>query len=627
MPKVPSYDQFTVQPSDAAMPRVTAPDMPVLAGKEAMAIGDGMIKAGTALSAMAEKAAQEADQIRVIDATNAAVKAQLALTYDKDNGFLNLKGEAALKRPDGKPIDVEFTEKLENQFAVIEEGLNNDRQKKLFRQASAGLARQFMGNVNQHMAAEYKEYQVGVLNGSIDVATQKMALDWGKPEVVAEQQRLIAAAAAERDKNLSPEQREANLIKALSPGNSAVVSSAVDAGNTTYAKEYLKQNAAYITPENRLVLSRAVELGDFETRTQTYAEQYIGEAKGDFKLAIDLARKNLSGKDEDRAVERIQARSNEAKQVDAKKVQTEAERIIAANPTVEAQLAAARKELDGELENSVIQKISAMDAEKTVIRERGQKKAREEAFSFFSKSGFSSIPASVLSRMDPEDVDKMRQLQESRNYTRTLQGEANERRRQQNLYKSAAPEFLSLYSDLNKLEKMTPEQIILLEPKFGEQHVRTLLDRNKVLQNEEGKRTAKMDDDQFNAIALKYEMNPFKPSKKQKEVLALVHSRVDMELEAAAKRKRQPLSKEEKEKIMIDALKTEVEIDGLIWNDTKPVIMLTPEEAAKVVIPAAERKEAVEALRSRYKRNPIPENEPTEENIRGLFLEGKGYRK
>lgn len=610
------------------MPRVTAPDMPIVAGKEAIAIGEGMIKAGTAVTAIAEKAAQEADQIRVIDATNEAVKAQLGLTYDKDNGFLNLKGKAALERPDNKPLDIEYTERFENQLAVIEEKLGNDRQKKLFRQASAGLTRQFIGNVNQHMAAEYREYQTGTLNGSIDVATQKMALNWGDTKVVAEQQRLIGAAVAERDKNMPEEQRQANLVKALSPGNTAVISAAVDAGNTTYAKEYLLQNAQYITPENRLVLSKAVEIGDFESRTQTYAEKYITEAKGDFKLAIDLARKNLSGKDEDKTVERLKVRAEEGKQVDAKQVQTEAERIISANPnSVEAQLAAARKELDGELENSVIQKISGMDAEKTVIRERGQKKAREEAFGFFNKSGFGSIPATVLARMDPEDVDKMRQLQESRNYTRTIQGEANERRRQQRLYKDAAPEFLALYSNLDKLEKMTPEQILLLEPKLGEQHVRTLLDRNQTLQNVEGKRTAKMDDDQFNAIALKYDMNPFKPSKKQKETLALVHSRVDMELEAAAKRKRQPLTKEEKEKIMIDALKVEVEIDGLIWNDTKPVIMLTPEEAAKVVIPAAERKQVVEALRLRYKRNPIPENEPTEDNIRGLFLEGKGYRK
>lgn len=81
---------------------------------------------------MPKKMQAEANQLRVIDATNEAVKAQLALTYDKDNGFLNFKGKAALERPDNKPLDVEFTEKFENQLAIIEEKLGNDQQKKLF---------------------------------------------------------------------------------------------------------------------------------------------------------------------------------------------------------------------------------------------------------------------------------------------------------------------------------------------------------------------------------------------------------------------------------------------------------------------------------------------------------------
>lgn len=796
MPKVPTYDQFTVQSSDAAMPRVSAPDMPVLAGKESMAIGEGMIKAGTALSAMAEKAALEADQIRVIDATNQAVKAQLALTFDKDNGFINIKGKNALERPDpNKPLDLEFTEKFENQLRDIEKNLGNDQQKKLFRQASATLTRQFMGNVNQHVAAEYKDYQIGTLNGSIDVATQKMALDWGTPAVVMEQQRVITAAVAERDKNLSPEQREANLVKALSPGNSAIITAAVDAGNITYAEEFLKQNAANITPENRLVLSRAVALGDIESRVQETAEKYLKQADGDFdkaitlirentkgkieigavaevkirlsekdaqnnknrqertqgiaikylseanndharaitlvmenvkgqdqddaitrikamesydqiqknnnreertqgyvdwflaknqgdiKLARDQARKDLSGIDRDRTIERLNVLEAEKKQekdstidersqiaaqdiydrakgdpttafelarnkykgkdqtavlqllktrfdedsrVDPKKIQTEAERIIAQNPnSIEAQLAAARKDFAGEFENSLITAIQARQTQQDNIRENAYKAALSEAFVFYGKGGYGSIPASVLSRLDPQKRVELKALDEDRQYRATVRGQANADRRERELNKKSAPEFLALYSDLDKLEKMTAPEILLLEPRLGEAHVRTLLDRNVTLQNAEGKRTAKMDDDQFKAVANELGLNPFdKPSNKQKEVLGIVRAKVDMVLEDAAKKKRAPLSREEKADIMRNAFKQEVEIDGLIWNDKQPAITLTPEQQRKVVVPATDRAQIIKALKAGYDKYKTKDYEPTEDNIRRMYIQG-----
>ena len=624
VPKVPTYDQFTVQPSDAALPRFSAPDMPIVAGKEATALGEGMMKLGNAASHYAEKIQAEANQLRVIDATNEAVKAQLALTYDKDNGFLNFKGKAALERPDNKPLDVEFTEKFENQLAIIEEKLGNDQQKKMFRQASAGLTRQFMGSVNSHVAAEYKDYQVGVQNGVIDVATQKMTLNWGDPKMVAEQQNLIKAAQAERDKNLPPEQREANLVKALSPGNTAVISAAVDAGNTTYAKEYLTQNAQYITPENRLVLARAVETGDFEARTQKFAEDIYTEAKGDKTKALQLARERYSGKDEDRTVERLKVRFAEDKEVDPTKVQTESERILAASKgDVKAALALARNELEGELENSVVQKITQMDTERVALKERGQREAKEAGFAAYNKTGsFSKIPATVLAAMDPTDVANLKQFAENRAYTQTLRGEAAERRKQAALYRSAAPEFLTLYSDIEKLEKMSPTDIILLEPRLGPQHTESLLKRREQIENREGRLTAKMDDDQFKALATEYGFNAFKPTTKQKEVLGLLQSRVDMMLEDAAKKKRQPLSKEEKAAIMKDAMKQEVEIDGFFFNSTKPALTLTPAEEAKVIVPAGERKIIVETLRELYNTNKSAEYAPTEENIRKLYIRG-----
>ena len=626
MPRVPTYDQFSVLPSDAAQPRFSAPDMPLVAGKESQAIGEGMMKAGSAIDSIVEKAQQEADQLRIIDATNDAVKAQIGLTYDKDNGFLNFKGKAALERPDNKPLDVEYTEKFANQLEVIESKLGNDRQKAMFRQASAGLTRQLIGSVNQHVSAEYKEYQVATLNGSIDTATQKMTLNFGDPAVVAEQQKLITAAVNARDKSIPDEQRQANLVKALSPGNSAVISTAIDAGNTTYAKEFLLQNAQFITPENRLVLSRAVEMGNFEERTQKQAEEIYLEAKGDKIEALRIARERLSGKDEDRAVERLKVRFAEDKEIDPKQVQTESERILAASKgDVKVALSMAREQLNGALEDTVIAKIDQMDSQNTALRERKQKASKESGWAAYNQTGsFSKIPKTILATMDPTDVAQLREHAENRIYSQTIRGQAAEERKERDLYRKAAPDYLALSSDPDKLEKMSPTDIIALAPKFGQQHTEALLKRREQLENREGKLTAKMDNDQFNAIANEYGMNPYakSKSKSEKEVLGLVKSRVDAMLEDAVKRKRSPLTKDEKSTIMRDAMKQEVEIDGLIWNDTKPALMVRPDEAEKVVVPSSERKQILEALQKSYKNKKSPEYEPTEANIRRLYLKG-----
>jgi len=626
VPRVPTYDQFTVQPSDAALPRFNAPDMPVTAGKAALAAGEGMMQAGGALSAIAQNAQREADQLRVIDSTNQAVKAQMYLTYDQKDGFLNLKGENALKRPDGKPLDIEYTEKFENQLAIIEEKLGNDNQKKMFRVATAGLTRQFIGSINAHVGAEYKEFQTATFNGTIDVSTQKMTLNWGDPNIVAEQQNLIKSAVAARDKDLPEEQRQANLVKALSPGNSAVVSSAIDAGNVLYAKEYLLQNAQYITPENRLVLSKAVEMGNFEERTQTLAEQIYTEAKGDKTKALEIARTKLSGKEEDKTIERLKVRFAEDNEVDPKQVQAQSEKYIAAsNGNVKVALELARKELEGKLEDTVVAKISAMDAENTAVREREQKAAKEAGWNAYNQTGsFSKIPKTVLAAMDPTDQAMLKEHAENRIYNQTIRGQAAEERKQRELYRKAAPEYLALANDPDKLEKMTATDIIALSPRLGIQHTEALLKRREQLENREGKLTAKMDNDQFNAIANEYGLEPFakNKTKSQKEVLGLVKSRVDALLEQAAKEKRGPLTKDEKADIVRNAMKQEVEIDGLIWNDRKPALTITPKEAEKVVVPAAERASIIEALRQAYKKNPSAEYEPNEANIRRLYIRG-----
>lgn len=356
MPRVPTYDNFQVLPSTLPQVRVQAQDMPDVAGEQARQAGRAMVTAGSELNRIALDAAREANQVRVNDAMNKAVQAKLRLTYDPDGGFVHLKGDAALTRPDGKPLDVEYGDKFKMQLDAIEQGLGNDAQRLAFRQQAGQLATQFQGSLTSHVAKEFGDYQVGVQQGTISTAQQQMALAWGDADALAQSQGAIKAAVAEqgRIRGWSGQQTQAAMVEALSPGHVAVVASAIDAGKLDYAREYMKQANAELTPQARLQLTKTLDAGDFETRTQGYAEQYIAQAGGDAGKALALAREKLTGKEED----------------------------------------------------AVVTRIKAFDAEQVALRERAQRTAADAAWKYVASG--KAPPPSVMAELDGRDAVQIR---------------------------------------------------------------------------------------------------------------------------------------------------------------------------------------------------------------------------
>ncbi len=351
MPRVPTYDNFTAMPSTLPQVRVQAQDMPDVAGQQLQNTGRALGQAGSELSRIALDAAREANQVRVNDAMNRAVQAKLKLTYDPDGGFVHLKGDAALTRPDGKGLDAEYGDRFKQQLDAIEQGLGNDAQRMAFRQQAGQLATQFQGSLTTHVAKEFGDYQVSVQQGTISTAQQQMALAWGDAEAVTQSQGAIKAAVAEqgRIRGWSGQQTQAAMVEALSPGHVAVVASAIDAGKLDYAREYMKQVGAELTPGARLQLTKTLDAGDFEMRTQGYTEQFLGQAKGDAAAALALAREKLTGKEED----------------------------------------------------AVVNRIKTFDAEQSALRERAQRTAADTAWKYVAAG--KSPPASVMAALDGRD--------------------------------------------------------------------------------------------------------------------------------------------------------------------------------------------------------------------------------
>jgi hypothetical protein len=364
MPKVPSYDNFQATPGilqggQIDAPRVTGgldPEMASIGSRQMEQLGQNMQRAASGLERIVMAEVEQANQVRVNDAMNKAVAARLKLTYDQAEGYTNLRGEAALNRPDGKPLDAEYGDKLRKEVDAIAQGLGNESQRRLFMAQAGRLSAEFTGGVTKHVAKEYGDYQMSVQDGTIATARGQMALEWGNPESLKQAQDATKAAVYQKGKlaGWSAKQTEAAMIEALSPGHSAVIASAADAGKLDYAREYMKQVNAELTPSARLQLAKTLETGDFEAKAQERTEQYMGQAGGDVAEALKLARANLSGKEED----------------------------------------------------AVVSRIKAIDAERVALRERGQSDAAEEAWKLYNAG--QRIPASLQTRMDPRDWNTLR---------------------------------------------------------------------------------------------------------------------------------------------------------------------------------------------------------------------------
>lgn len=369
MPRVPTYDNFKVEQSNLpnaqlrpAGARFDAPfsaDQATMPGRQMQSFGQQLSQAGGAYARIAIDELETANQVRVNAATNEAYKARLELTFNPKEGFSHLKGENALKRPNDQSLDQEYGEKLQKRLDSIAQGLGNDAQRAKFKQQADQVSMQFQSSLNQHIAKEFGDYQNSVDDGTIQTGREQMALAWSDPAAVKQAQDAVRAAVANKGLRMgvSGKALEAATVEALSPGHAAVIASAVDSGNVAYAKEYMMQVNAELTPQARLQLTKTVEAGDFEERTQVAAGDLFAKHSGNISKALAEAREKFTGKEED----------------------------------------------------GIVTRLKTLDSERVALRERGQRDATDSAWRIYAQTGsMAKIPASVLGSMDGKDLTALR---------------------------------------------------------------------------------------------------------------------------------------------------------------------------------------------------------------------------
>lgn len=321
MPVVPTYDNLRTSVAPMPGPQVGPMDGPA---RQSAQFGEAVGRAGGALQSIMLDEQQLADQTRIADAMNQAVAARLRLTHDQNDGYTRLVGRAALERPDGKGLDEEYAGRLKGDIDAIDAGLGNDQQRRVFRQQAGQMLVQFGADVAQYRNRQHTAYQISTAEGTIATARDMASLESGNPEAVAQAQGAIKAAVYEMGRlhGWSAQETLAKTVEQLSTMHASVATEAIQQGRIDYAKTYLEQVKAELTPQARMQLGAALKIGDTNARAQAFGDEVIGKGLT-LSDALGEARKRFEGEAEVAAVREVKDRFGEqeiARALDVKAV-------------------------------------------------------------------------------------------------------------------------------------------------------------------------------------------------------------------------------------------------------------------------------------------------------------------
>lgn len=270
MPRVPTYDNF--QTGVSALPFNPLNDggaaqTAATVGREGQALGAALGQVGGVASNIAVDLQEQANQVQVNNAANAARRAQLDLTFDPNNGFKALKGDAALTRPDGQALPDEYGDKLKTQLSSIADGLGNDAQKRAFSLQSNDMLTSFRGDVESHMLGEFRSHELSVQDGTIKIGTDTAKLNWNNPDKIAPAIGSVRAAVVQAGaiSGESASETAAKMKVATSSIHTGVIQAALENSNPEYAMAYIERNKDGMTADD-LLRARGVINKDFYAR-------------------------------------------------------------------------------------------------------------------------------------------------------------------------------------------------------------------------------------------------------------------------------------------------------------------------------------------------------------------------
>lgn len=243
-----------------------------IVAKQSQMLGRGIQQAGGELAKIVQAEQEKANKVRLNDAYNQAAAIAHDLRYNKDSGYLRLKGGDAVKGVQGddggyRPITESYGEKLNKELARIRQGLGNDVLAQQFDLAAGDLSTKFRNDAVSYEAEQSSVYETQVQDATILTSANALAAEPFGPAADFNRNRAVDAAIKkaraaglqgkvvtdangrvtwETDSPLG-----AAVSEAVGKVHGAVVDSLLESKNVAGAKQYFEKHGGDLTTMER----------------------------------------------------------------------------------------------------------------------------------------------------------------------------------------------------------------------------------------------------------------------------------------------------------------------------------------------------------------------------------------
>jgi hypothetical protein len=250
------------------VPRIATPSARGLAavGTQAAETAEAVARGATAFGQLSA----DLDQLRVEDAFNQLRDRQTDLMMNPETGFASKKAADAVA-PD---FITRYSGDFDKAIEQVAKDLPSTRQQDLFRRRAGMAKAEFGDSLMRHVLRETDQYRDNVYKGTVDTETNVAALNWRDQAKVNDSiGRIAMNTAIWADRNgITGDALMAVQMDNVDQVHSAVVNSALDAGDVEFAAQYIDRNRSTIKAP------RLVELeGKVATETDVRAAARIAD--------------------------------------------------------------------------------------------------------------------------------------------------------------------------------------------------------------------------------------------------------------------------------------------------------------------------------------------------------------
>lgn len=547
MPRLPTAEDLGQRPTPAARGgiaqlRLSTPQM----GQEAQAeiqFGNAIKELGDTLFVLGVKEKQRLDEARTEDAFSTYQNNTLELEYGEKEGFINVTGGDAVKRP----LVEDYRKRRETIALGIREGLANDEQRIGFDKRAQIVDRQFDARLYRHVSEQSRAYQGMVYEGVKASERQAAALNWDQPGQI---EMSILRTNMEIDRKarldgLPPEATSTLKTIAETQIHADVVNQMLVTGKDKAAANYYAQIRDRLTPEAIVILGSKVDAASVD---------------GEAIRGADVIWDALGPKSPNDAI-----------------------RLDVMEAWVRDKYADNPKEMKAAIADLRSRAVAHNDGQQE-LNASNQSKVLEAYHEGAGLKDLQRMPE--YQALDGENRVKMRDYIVNRGWTEQQHARAEGQYREGEKAAAGFSKYWEL-SNPRVLSTISESQILALEPVLGRTLTEELMQGKRKLNSPESVKAAAIDAELFNVIAADAGLKPYEKqmSLEQKEYLGRLKNEVEASIDVSQRAAGKALNREEKEKLMRSMVDKKVMVDEWGNDPSLPAPVVRPEQRSKIYVP------------------------------------------